>query len=556
MFAMDMNLVFSKTPTGDEAVQQRTRVVQRNLRMVLVQVDGKLTVADLAGKIGNASLVVSALKELETAGFVYRKEAAPGQPDKPVRRNDAVAPAFQPPLSRFSQFPDASSTGPHLDAQSSMFSIFEKPAAAEKPEKKKSALPPLADLPTESAESAEAKPRRAGQKLVTFTLVILLLLVGSVFLFPYNYFRPAIEASLSSTFNTPVRVGDVRLSILPTPTLILSDIKIAATSVGKARLGSPLALLMSGMPGVERVELSAGLMDAEQLLRLPGLLGGAAGRLQQVSIDHFELRMAGHAIRDLGGVLHLTPAGQLEKLHLETVDRSLRLDAQLISQGLAIAIDAYGWKPDADSLVVFDSLQGKALLQPGKLLLQDIDASLLGGVLKGKLLLDWQQSVALSGDASLARLNAQRLATVFLPQLKLEGEVGGVAHWQAQGSDLKSALAASEVSLDLEMQRGAFNGVDIGEATRRGQGQVVRSGSTRFDQLRAEVSFNPHRISARRIQLTAGMMSAQGELSGQSGGQVDGGFTVTMQTSVASQRTPVRVSGRLPNLEAVSTSGR
>ena len=32
---MDPNLVFAKTPIGDEAVRQSTRVVQRNLRMVL-----------------------------------------------------------------------------------------------------------------------------------------------------------------------------------------------------------------------------------------------------------------------------------------------------------------------------------------------------------------------------------------------------------------------------------------------------------------------------------------------------------------------------------------
>ena len=57
---MDSNLVFAKTPTGDEAVRQSTRVVQRNLRMVLVQVDGKMTVEDLTAKIGNPRLDQSA----------------------------------------------------------------------------------------------------------------------------------------------------------------------------------------------------------------------------------------------------------------------------------------------------------------------------------------------------------------------------------------------------------------------------------------------------------------------------------------------------------------
>ena len=61
---MDKYLVYVKTPIGDEAVRQSTHVVKRNLRMVLVQVDGKLSVAELSTKIGNSQLVEAALREL------------------------------------------------------------------------------------------------------------------------------------------------------------------------------------------------------------------------------------------------------------------------------------------------------------------------------------------------------------------------------------------------------------------------------------------------------------------------------------------------------------
>ena len=67
---MDSNLIYAKTPIGDEAVRQSTRVVQRNLRMVLVQVDGKMSVEELSAKIGNPRLVVAALRELEEGGYI------------------------------------------------------------------------------------------------------------------------------------------------------------------------------------------------------------------------------------------------------------------------------------------------------------------------------------------------------------------------------------------------------------------------------------------------------------------------------------------------------
>ena len=67
---MDNHLVYVKTPIGDEAVRQSTHVVKRNLRMVLVQVDGKLSVAELSAKIGNPQLVAAALRELEADGYI------------------------------------------------------------------------------------------------------------------------------------------------------------------------------------------------------------------------------------------------------------------------------------------------------------------------------------------------------------------------------------------------------------------------------------------------------------------------------------------------------
>jgi len=67
---MDANLVYRKTAEGEEAVRQRTRVVQRNTRMVLILVDGKSTVGDLCEKTGNAQLVENALADLERDGLV------------------------------------------------------------------------------------------------------------------------------------------------------------------------------------------------------------------------------------------------------------------------------------------------------------------------------------------------------------------------------------------------------------------------------------------------------------------------------------------------------
>jgi hypothetical protein len=71
---MDPNLIYVKTASGENAIQQRTLVIQRNVRMVLILVDGQSSVADLTHKIGNLQLTENALAELEKGGFIELKQ--------------------------------------------------------------------------------------------------------------------------------------------------------------------------------------------------------------------------------------------------------------------------------------------------------------------------------------------------------------------------------------------------------------------------------------------------------------------------------------------------
>jgi hypothetical protein len=72
---MGDDAIFFKTLSGDEAVRERTRLVQRNLRMVLILVDGFADVAALKTKVGDPAMVESALAELERLGLVESIDA-------------------------------------------------------------------------------------------------------------------------------------------------------------------------------------------------------------------------------------------------------------------------------------------------------------------------------------------------------------------------------------------------------------------------------------------------------------------------------------------------
>ncbi len=189
---MDSNLIYLKTSAGEDAIQQRTRVIQRNVRMVLILVDGQSTVGDLCRKTGNPQLTENALAELEKGGFITAKveqhdslwqesqrvaqviraaaqekaeqflsrEKSGGYPDfqpsRPVASTERAAQASDMPISLHSIF-DATPSA--IDFSSSQFSL-----APDNPEIQKAAaqLPEMAvSEPASRSDRRVKKPQRA-----------------------------------------------------------------------------------------------------------------------------------------------------------------------------------------------------------------------------------------------------------------------------------------------------------------------------------------------------------------------------------------------------------
>lgn len=73
---MDMAAVYAKTAKGQEEISTRAWRLPQKQRLVLILVDGKLTVAQHQEKAGPLGDVVSLLEELERGGFIARPGAA------------------------------------------------------------------------------------------------------------------------------------------------------------------------------------------------------------------------------------------------------------------------------------------------------------------------------------------------------------------------------------------------------------------------------------------------------------------------------------------------
>lgn len=552
---MDPKLVYVKTPTGNEAVRQRAHVVERNLRMVLLQVDGKLNIAEMTTKIGNAQLVEDALRELEEGGFIAPAMDGVSFWEEGNRQAGADQLTELSEFSTFCQKPVNSFEGANSISVTKRFSSFGKPIFPGSRNKtawpvmvKQSAAPGIANQ--------ESKRLFSLFRWGMFILAALSgLLLCCAFFYPYASLIPVFEASASRFLQTPVSIAHVGMTFSPWPRLTLKDIKLgefADSQIDTIHIVSPLSLLSRGQLRISSVEIIGAAMSANRIGAFPffSLRHDSVKNefsIQKIMISQSQITIRDLTLRDLAGVINFNSDGSVENASFEAVDRSIQLSTVPTAQGIALKVNGRGWKPFGNTISL-DSLQAVGLLQKDRLLIQNLDTTFLGGILKGTWLFDWSNGLVIAGDATLTRLDCRQVSAIFAPSLKLEGELGGTLRLRAAGNDWESMWQSVEATFNAEVTRGILTGIDLGEAARRGAGFVSRAGSTKFDRLRTMLTITPRQINGRDVLLSAGMMTASGQFVANREWQVNGNLTVGIQTSASSLQIPVRISGKLPEL--------
>ncbi len=92
---MNSELVFIKTASGEEAVRARSRSLPHGVRTLLILVDGHSTLAELGAKVSNLALAETALRDLERAGYIARREIRPVERGASTANREAALSAPQ-----------------------------------------------------------------------------------------------------------------------------------------------------------------------------------------------------------------------------------------------------------------------------------------------------------------------------------------------------------------------------------------------------------------------------------------------------------------------------
>lgn len=598
---MDSTLIYEKTASGEEAMRQRTRVVQRNLRMVLILVDGKASVAELCAKTGNPQMTEGALRELEQGGFIAPLQADARSVLQQSRKAAQEASASAAvPFSQFSTFGDKNEplrieptvgVAPPQEGDAFARSAYVPgciPAmdgvaldlAEEASELKKSDLRAVRGegaglagriksmIRRGSDDEVRIVPIRRGQRsaalgwparLVFGALLAFALFALAILLFPYGRYLPELENGLATATGLPVKIREMRVGFYPKPGLFLTDVRLGGDEgqirVGEMRLQAAPGALFAQRLILREVEASDVFLPTQALAMLPLAFAAIAQPASRVTVEHFALDRVTLSLRNLdlsgleGGV-HLDSGGSFMSLTLQSEDRGLRLEARPAAQGMSIDVEGLNWRASSASPYLFDSLSMKGILRGATLQFAAVEARLLDGVVAGAIAVEAGRLLGVSGQLEYERINLKRLGTALALGWQFDGEVDGKLAFSAQANDWSSLPGKLEGDGDFTARRGTLGGIDLAEALRRATNKPVLGGETRFEQLSGVLHLAPGAYRASELLLTSGLMQSTGTLAFDKDMRLRGVMDVQMRGSSGRLNVPVSIGGTLAIPEA------
>ncbi|MBU1237369.1 MAG: hypothetical protein KJ634_01700 [Gammaproteobacteria bacterium] len=580
---MNDELIFVKTLAGEDAVRDRTRLVQRNLRMVLILVDGLTNVSALKQKAGDPAMIETALAELERIGLIESTETRGSRKANSIAEALSIAPKEIAPEETEIELPsDVETVIPDIDFPT-VDTVFEElevppvpsgiwadtPNPTLLPQSKflESHAAPRSGLfsrlrqrwqqmreertyeraygqPTKADADFPSPPIRLPRRKLKLKPVLLTILVGilafgalRVILYPYDEYRPTVETQLSRILSDEVKVERITFSPFPFPAFKLHQVTIgsaADATVDEVALVPDWLALIGGklfrIATVSNLRLREGAFGKLDKWFLRENMGDV--ELDRIEIRNLSVDLGWVELSGLSGGLTPGAAG-VATFSGEAGKGGLHVEVVPGDTGIRISAHAGEWLVPVVPPFKVSALDISGTLFPGRLVLDKLDARMLEGSIVGAGTVVWKSAPKTTLDLTLKHVAAASLLTAMEAPTVVAGYLSGQVRYttDAPSSSWLNGNASAEGSFIVD--HGTLNRIDLVGALKPGVqgGGLYRGGETGFEELSGKFSWDAKTVRVSGVRLSSGLMAASGQA------------TVTRETGIVSGSTAVEMRG-------------
>jgi len=353
--------------------------------------------------------------------------------------------------------------------------------------------------------------------------------------------RQRIETEASTALGVKLQFEQVQVTLWPLPGLALDGIRVQtrpALTMARVELHPAWLSLLQGRPALATLVVREARLPQQGIDALLALLAVRARATPERELP-----------------VHLLPRRTV-------LDRLSWLDAsgQAIVLQADVQLDADAWPHDVQAQVLQGRLQGTRLtLQRSDALAWALAVQVAGGTVQGRLELEPAARAgaefALKGrlqtrEVELSRLTAPQPTEAARAAQPLHGRLAAETTLSARARQPSALFDALRTQSKFTVQGAVLHGLDLVKAVQTVG--VSRGGQTPLDTLAGQVTTRGKAIELHNLAASSGALSASGQVSVASGGQLNGRVSVDLGGAVGM---PLLVGGTLDQPEVSLTMG-
>jgi len=395
-----------------------------------------------------------------------------------------------------------------------------------------------------SAREIWAK-RRPGSFAKQFAVMLLLTLIVAIAALPFVPLESgSYEKAAQAWLGEPVKIGTVKLSLLPIPQLKFEKVVIGKEHPMRAAVVKASPLVTSLLE--DRISLKSFELEGATFPRefLPALLqnrgrSGSFG-VQRITAKGLKLDIPELNLPALDVDASLSPDGALKSVAISNAERKLSVKLQPQGERAAIEISADTFPLPIGVDPGLSEFLAKGTVSRGELALSEAEARAFGGRLLGTVRLRWSSGWSMEGEFTVRQMEAGKIAAPLLAGGTLQGK--GV--YSMKGLLPDRLILNAQLEGNFTIQKGSITNVDM---PRLLQGSGSGGGTTLFSEMSGGVYADANRILVRQIRMAAGLLNGtgQGEMDPQK--NLSGRMQIELRARSVQARATLTVAGTLQN---------
>lgn len=380
-------------------------------------------------------------------------------------------------------------------------------------------------------------------------LIVLVVLAHWVNLSPL---AGPVERIAAATIGEPVKVGGLRVALLPTPHLVLTDVAIGSDGdlhVGSVQVVPEVTAWFGVEKSLKSVEIAEMTVDAAGLGRQLQWLQVAAANPQlsigELELSDFTLQVPGLTAMTFDGTVERSAAGDFSRLTLSAVEQNVTLELQPQDGNYRVALQATNWKAPFAPGLQFGRIDAEAVTDGKQLRFSRMEGELYGGSLRAEAVLAWTGQPIASGNFELQQVRLPQVLNAMQSSASIEGELDASATFGSRADAAQNLAQAVEVDASFQLRDGRINGVDLAEHLVSGS---AGGDATRFDRLAGKLQFRQGVYQFSQLELAAPQLKARGNLAVQPDQAVAGNVSAELAILTRRIRANLAVEGKVGSL--------